>query len=559
MLTLAWTDGWQDAAACLVAGGRVLCAGEEGRFAKVRRGVRGANDCDREVPYRAMAWCLKSRSLRLSDVTHLAPVTPTVPRAARPLPVKSGRGGALKRAQTPRDVPAWPPHALSYASLLASSDCPDGLPDILDHARHAVWQPVAAAHALLAGPYLTSPFDEAAILVLGSGANGYRCGFGRDGVVHALSDGPSGAMLAILPAWLLTYLGYRPGLDDGQVAALAAHGTSRLRAALDTLATREPGQAAHAAASLLGPKRAPHAPLHARHYDIACAYQEVLNETAIAIGQWLKARTAARALVVSGPLARNCVLTSAIREAGVFDAVWTHPAPTGASLALGAALLAAPEEGVAVRAALTHTGLGPEFSEEQMETCLQRARVRYGRPPAIAVAVAARLAQDKVIAWFQGGLELGPRALSNRVVLASPIHGDAKARLNRLKGRPAFQPLACAAPCASAGDWVEDEPSPFATVLARVRASKRPRIPAAVHIDGSACLQVVERAVSPAFHDVIEAFGAMTGVPLLVRIPFTGHARAWVVDPCDALAAYASSDIDALALGPFLLEKSPTA
>jgi carbamoyltransferase len=174
----------------------------------------------------------------------------------------------------------------------------------------------------------------------------------------------------------------------------------------------------------------------------------------------------------------------------------------------------------------------------------------------LAHAISAHLADDRVVGWFQGRMEFGPRALGARSILASPLSATMQARLNELKDREDFRPVAPAVLEDAAGEWFEGcTRSPYMLFVHRVPEARRARIPAACHADGTARVQTVARETNPLYHDLIAAFAARTGVPVVINTSFNTRGKPIVCTPRDALECYFTSPLDVLALGPFMLEK----
>jgi carbamoyltransferase len=309
---------------------------------------------------------------------------------------------------------------------------------------------------------------------------------------------------------------------------------------------------------VLGPARAPGAPLEQRHMDIARSLQLVLEETVSQMAAWLQAETGSRRLAMAGGVALNCVLNARLREQGAFADIWVQPAAGDAGTALGAALwIDAQERGVrAGRWRMQHAFLGPEYTDHAIEGLLREAKLAYRRPPDIVAACAGLLAENRVLGWFQGRMEFGPRALGARSILASPIDVGMQERLNQIKDREDFRPVAPAVPEEMAADWFMDaRPSPFMLFVDRVRPDKAARIPAVRHVDGTARVQTVSRDQHRAFHALLGAFGERTGVPVLVNTSFNTRGQPIVCTPRDALESFCTTALDALAIGPFLLQK----
>ncbi|HWJ95824.1 MAG TPA: carbamoyltransferase C-terminal domain-containing protein, partial [Telluria sp.] len=203
-----------------------------------------------------------------------------------------------------------------------------------------------------------------------------------------------------------------------------------------------------------------------------------------------------------------------------------------------------------------HALLGPAYDEQDIAAALAHARLPSRRSPDIAAAAAQLLAKGKVLGWFQGRMEFGPRALGARSIIASPQEAAMQDRLNELKDREDFRPVAPAVLEEAAADWFErGERSPFMLFTDKVRPDKWVRIPAVRHVDGSARVQTVDARTNPLFHALICAFAQETGVPVVVNTSFNVRGEPIVCTPRDALAAFCTSPIDALAIGPYLLEK----
>jgi carbamoyltransferase len=308
----------------------------------------------------------------------------------------------------------------------------------------------------------------------------------------------------------------------------------------------------------LGPAREKGAPFERTHQNIARSLQVALEETVLAMVAWLHGETGAENLCMAGGVALNCVLNARVRDRGAFRNVWVQPAAGDAGTALGAALLVdcAQAGRVRKRWSMQHAYWGPGFDAAEIEAFLRQARISYRKPDDIAHAAADLLAEDKILGWFQGRMEFGPRALGARSVLASPTSPTMQARLNELKEREDFRPVAPAVLEEEADRWfVAAGVAPFMLFVYDVRADQAERIPAVRHTDGTARIQTVNRAHNPLYYDLIRAFGERTGVPVLVNTSFNTRGEPIVCTPRDAVECFYTSPLDALAIGSFLLEK----
>ncbi|HWT71666.1 MAG TPA: carbamoyltransferase C-terminal domain-containing protein, partial [Oxalicibacterium sp.] len=257
-------------------------------------------------------------------------------------------------------------------------------------------------------------------------------------------------------------------------------------------------------------------------------------------------------------VALNCVMNARLRDRGPFERVWVQPAAGDSGTALGAALWIDREQrqDKARRWQMDHVFLGPGYDDAAIEQLLREARLPYRRVADIAQATAELLAQNKVVGWFQGRMEYGPRSLGARSILASPIDPDMQNHLNQIKDREDFRPVAPVVLEEEAAEWfVDGGVSPFMLFIYDVRADKAERIPAVRHVDGTARVQTINRAQHPLYYDLLKAFHARTGVPVLVNTSFNTRGEPIVCTPRDALESFCTTPLDVLAIGSFLLEK----
>lgn len=571
MVTLGINAAFHDCSACLVEDGVVLAAAEEERFTRVKHGKRPVPFTVWQLPFHAIAYCLEQAGIVMADVDHVAYAYDPWPQLGRPgardhlaLPLEpSAEGG---------DAP-WEPLALAYV-VNAPRQLAGGAPHHLKQLFQGLapqapyrWHFVEHHRAHEASACLPSPFDEAAMLVM-DGRGERACtsyGVVEGGRWRRIRQVDYPHSLGLLYEDVTAHLGFLHSSDEYKVMALAAFGRPRFLPRLREL-VRYTGDGDYTVAradwsEVFGPPRARGAALTQAHLDAASSLQAILEETVLEMTAWLHARTGMRRLCMAGGVALNCVLNSRLREQGRFEQIWVQPAAGDAGTALGAAL----DVDAAVRGAAGATGerwtmrganLGPAFSEAEIEALLRQSGLRYRRAHDLVGECAALLEQGRVLAWFQGRMEFGPRALGSRSILASPLDPGMQDRLNGIKDREDFRPVAPALPEEVAAEWfVDGRPSPFMLFVDRVRPDKAARIPAVCHVDGSARLQTVARQQDPLFHALLHAFGQRTGVPVLVNTSFNIRGAPIVCTPRDALEAFCTTPIDSLAIGPFLLDK----
>jgi carbamoyltransferase len=289
---------------------------------------------------------------------------------------------------------------------------------------------------------------------------------------------------------------------------------------------------------------------------LASSVQCRLEEVLLAEAEWLHRRSGARTLTMAGGVALNCVANARLAAEGPFDEVWVQPAAGDAGTALGAALWVAAALGDEIEP-MTTAALGRRWDDDALEAALVTAAVPFERPPDVAEAAAEVLAGDGIVAWFEGASEFGPRALGHRSLLGNPAREDTLRRLNDVKGREQFRPVAPMVLMEEAGEVFEGVvPSPYMLFTHRVRPAWRDRIPAVVHVDGSARIQTVDRRQEPLVARMLDAFRERTGLPVVVNTSLNTAGRPMVDAPRDALECFGSAPVDLLVLGPFALRRS---
>lgn len=568
MFTLGINAAFHDCSACLVENGVVLAAAEEERFTRVKHGKRPVPFTAWQLPFHAIAYCLAHAGITLRELDHVAyAYDPWQQLAGRdasrgiwlPLePSARGNGTAWEAlglayvVNAPRQLAGGAPHHLRHLFAGAAHDGPYRWHFVEHHRAHE------------ASACLAAPFADCAVLVMDGRGERASTSFGiyENALFTRLRQVDFPHSLGMLFEDVTGHLGFLHSGDEYKVMALAAFGApSYVDALRECVRYRGAGMYQVLGAdleALLGPPRAHGEPLTQRHMDIAHSLQLVLEETVCQMAHWLHAETGSSRLAMAGGVALNCVLNARLRDGGPFAEVWVQPAAGDAGTALGAALWvdAAERAFPARRWTMEHAFLGPDYGEAEIEQALVHSRLSYRRFDDIAQAAADRLAQGQVLGWFQGRMEFGPRALGARSILASPLEAGMQDRLNEIKDREDFRPVAPVVLEEAAADWFEGgHRSPFMLFAERVRADRACQIPAVRHVDGSARVQTVEPRTNRALYAVVKAFGARTGVPVLVNTSFNTRGEPIVCTPRDALAAFATSPLDALAIGPFLLEK----
>ena len=437
------------------------------------------------------------------------------------------------------------------------------LPPIVNVSHHD-------AHAAI---FFVSPFEEAAILVMdGFGDDASTSAYmGRGNRLERLWHTGIFNSLGIVYTFVTKYLGFNFS-DEGKVMALAAFGGDTYVNAFRDLVRPTPdgryqvnfdyfsydafGELRPFKKRFLetfGPPRLPGEELTDRHRDIARALQVVTEEIVLHMARELRRKTNATKLCISGGVALNCVANARVLEEAGFERVWVPPCASDTGAPLGSTLWHYHQTlGQPRRMELTHPYYGPTYSEQEIREALAAAHLTGERlsEPELLERVAQDLAAGRIVGWFQGRSEMGPRALGNRSILADPRRAEMKDIINaRVKHREPFRPFAPAVLLERASEFFHiDQPDPFMTLAPRVREDKKHLIPAVVHVDGTGRIQTVERSANPLYYAVIETFGRLTGVPVLLNTSFN-RQEPIVETPNDAVSCFLRSGLDVLVLG----------
>ncbi|GGP94455.1 carbamoyltransferase family protein [Streptomyces roseolilacinus] len=534
---------FHDPAAALVVDGRVVAAAEEERFSRRKHGKRPVPFSAWELPEKAAAWCLERAGLRPQDLDAVA--YSFDPALARP----ADRMGL--------DDP-WDHLRLTYARE-APGFLRTALPGLDPEAVRFV--PHHMAHAA-SGAFATDDAgaDTSSVLVLdGRGERASHLAARR---VHhrleplAAQDLPHS--LGLVYEELTEHLGFLRSSDEFKVMALASYGRPRMRDELRRYVYPTGDGGFHATGVPwhgLCPPRGPEEAWTQAHADVAASAQAVLEETLLDLVRWLHGQTHDPLLTLAGGVALNCVANARIAREGPFSRVWVQPAAGDAGTALGGALLLAAGGGDEVEP-MGGADLGRDWSDAELGAWLKTAAVPFERPPDIAATVAEALADNAVVAWFQGRSEFGPRALGHRSLLAHPGHAGNLERLNDVKGREQFRPVAPMVAADRAAEIFTGRlPSPYMLFVHEVAPEWRERIPAVVHVDGTARIQTVDRVTEPLVARMLEEFERRTGLPVVVNTSLNTAGRPMVDDPRDALECFGSTPVDLLAIGPYAVRR----
>ena len=426
------------------------------------------------------------------------------------------------------------------------------------------------AHALSAYSY--SGFDDAAIVVMdGRGAwEATSLWHGRKGRVSPILTIDWPDSLGLFYAVFTGFLGFVPNSDEWKVMGLAPYGKPGvdLSMFLDVQTTPYKAHAdlLHGTGSNpysdwpkgLGGPREPESEINDLHKDIAYAVQDLCETAMLNVVRLALQKTGSKNLCLAGGVALNSKANGKIAAAGIVDNIFVQPAASDDGVALGAALAPFLDGGQRLPLKpMRHAYLGPCFGDAAIETALGTYKIRASRLSDPAATAAEFVSQGKILGWYQGRMEFGPRALGSRSIIADPRDPEMNAKVNNaVKFREWWRPFAPSFKKEAAPEYLESAyDSPFMILTAQVRPEKRAIIPSVTHVDGSARPQTVEQHINPLYYRLIDEFGKRTGVPVIMNTSFNLRGEAIVHTPTDAIRTFYSSGMDALVLGSFLVEK----
>lgn len=578
---------YHDSAACLVQNGKIIAAAQEERFTRRKH--------DPNFPRNAVEYCLAEAGISKSDIDYVAFYD-------KPL-LKFGRILQTFMAYAPRGAGAF------YKALPLWMDTKlfikQEIERELGFAGEVLFPEHHESHAMSA--FFPSPFDEAAVLTL-DGVGEWATtsiAIGRGNKLDIVSDIRFPHSLGLLYSAFTYYTGFKVNSGEYKVMGLAPYGRPVFKDLIykHLIDVKEDGsfrlnmdyfdfpiesamtnQRFH---ELFGaPPRKPESELTQREMDLARSVQEVTEEIVLKIARHVRKETGLRNLCLAGGVALNCVANGRLLREKIFDNIWIQPAAGDAGGALGAALgvwyqyLGNPRTTDGKTDSMQGSYLGPEFSDKEIRDYLDSAGIPYTyyQEQELSTQVADLLQQEKVIGWFQGRMEFGPRALGARSIIGDPRSTQMQETMNlKIKFRESFRPFAPSVLIEKVGDWFElDSSSPYMLLVAPVKASRqrsmsadeealfgidklnviRSDIPAVTHVDYSARIQTVHAETAPEYHRLISAFDSNHGCPVIVNTSFNVRGEPPVCSPEDAYRCFMRTHMDYLVLGNFVLDKT---
>ncbi len=431
-----------------------------------------------------------------------------------------------------------------------------------------------------ASAFFVSKFEEAAILTIDGRGESTSTMFaqGRGNTIEKLREIKIPHSLGHLYAAMTDYLGFYPFFDEWKVMGMSAYGkdiyvkgfedlvylldNGEYRLNLKYFQFHTHGQTQWMSDYFIekfGPKRAKKAKYTQHHYDIAYALQKIVEKTGVHLANHLYKQTRLPHLCMTGGVILNCLMNKRIIAETPFEDVFIQPIASDAGTSMGSALYYYHQIlGQKRNFIFESSYLGNAFSNEEIESVLKEKQVQYHKSENIAKETAAKIADGKIVGWFQGRMEAGPRALGNRSIVVDPTNSAMKDRLNeRVKKREHFRPFAPSILEEKVNEYFKmpkDQLSPYMILVGDVHEDKKNVIPAVTHADGTARVQTVNKKVNPVYWELIAEFEKITGVPVIINTSFNENEPI-VCTPEHAVNCFLRTDFDVLAIGDYLVVK----
>lgn len=561
-----------DAAAVLLRDGKLIAAAEEERFNRIKHSAG--------FPYRAIDYCLKEAAITIKDVDHIAVSRNPSANLHKKIIFMLKKGNFINKMVKDR-----------LANVVKIWDIKNEIAKYYDIDASTIKAPVHKiehhlAHA--ASAFYVSPFEEATILTIdGFGdfcSTTWSIGKGKDITILGKIVYPHS--LGIFYTALCQFIGFTKYGDEGKVMGLAPYGQPEY---IDVMRKIVINQGSYFELSLnyflhhtngidmtwekdspsiaiiysdamkkvLGGPRLQGEPIKSKHENIAASMQLMLEEAVFSLINYATKKIGVYNLALAGGVAFNSVMNGKIKNNTAVKNLYIQPAAGDAGTALGAALYVYYQlEKNPNKYIMTHAYTGPSFTDEEIEKEIKTFNLKYSYRKDYIEHAAKLIADGKIIGWFNGRMEFGPRALGNRSIIADPRKAEMKDILNaRIKHRESFRPFAPTILKEYTGDYFDyDEESPFMLLVYPIKYEKRKEIPAVTHIDGTGRLQTIKREDNPPYYDLIYNFMKLTNVPVVLNTSFNENEPI-VCTASDAIKCFLTTKMDALFLSYFCIEK----
>ncbi|NBD25530.1 carbamoyltransferase family protein [Paenibacillus glycinis] len=571
MYILGITEKGHDSAACLLQNGKLLSFVEEERLTRIK-------NAPNQYPFKASHFCLQKANINLSDVAYIA-VGWNLNKYE----------GYMQQFYKKLDNDYNKDHVtrLNERMLLARFNREQVIEEIrqgflkegysLSQFPNIVFVDHHLAHA--ASSYYSSGFRKATILTIdGAGEDiGTAVWYGEGASITLVDDYQLPHSLGWFYAAITEYLGFLSNSHEGKVMGLAAYGCEdrRIREVLQKVLCIRNGRYyvdpnyifygdhnfgirfTDLLVAELGKPRRRNEEITQFYKNVAYVAQDIIEEVIINMVKDYTEKLDSRNVCLAGGVAMNCKLNGEIADLPGVNSVFVQPASSDAGTALGAAMIVSQNNGYDPRFTMTHAYWGPNYSNNEVLSALQLAKVRYTYIENPSEVAAKLLAQNKILGWFQGASEVGARALGARSILANPSGPEMKSSLNSVvKFREAWRPFAPSLIIENAEEVFDSrDETPFMLVARRVLAEKRDVIPSAIHIDGTARPQTVTREANPRYWELINQFQKITNVPAILNTSFNIKDEPIVSSPLDAIRCFYSTGLDALVIENYLILK----
>ena len=586
MYILGISAYYHDSAACLLKDGQLFAAAQEERFTRVKH--------DHNFPVHAINYCLRESGIKTGDLDYVAFYDKPFMKFERILETYlafSPRG--IKSFI--KAIPLWIRQKLWIPDLIAKEIEYNGKVLFTEHHE---------SHA--ASAFFPSPFERAAFLTL-DGVGEWATssyGVGKSNKIELLAELRFPHSLGLLYSAFTYFTGFKVNSGEYKVMGLAPYGEPKfVKRIYDHLIDLKDDGSFKMNMEYFdycsgltmtnkifdklfdGPPHKPESPLTQREMDLACSIQEVTEEIVFRMVNHVKKETDEKYLCMAGGVALNCVANGKLIRSGLFEDIWIQPAAGDAGGALGAAYIVHhhylnnPPPDKKRKDLQRGSYLGPAYDNKTVLQFLKRHNLphKYLETDQLLDVVAELLQEDKVIGWFQGRMEFGPRALGNRSIIGDARSPDMQKKMNlKIKFRESFRPFAPSVLAEKVGEWFEiDRESPYMLLVADVAKQKqrimteeeeklwgieklnvvRSEIPAVTHVDHSARIQTVNKEDNPLYHALIERFYEKTGCPVIVNTSFNVRGEPIVESPLDAYRCFMRTEMDVLILGNYILVK----
>jgi len=546
---LGITD-FHDTSATLLQDGKIIAAAEEERFVRVKH-AHGF------FPYNAIKFCLSKANIKPSDIDYvgyfLNPIK-FLPSIVPNLTIFGSFKNWLKDTYS-----ILPIKQRFLLRLRKTGIKPKKIFYVEHHMCHA------ASTAMLSG------FKKSMVLTLDGRGEHITTGawLYNNGDFELLFNKKFPDSIGYLYQFVTEYLGFKPNDAEWKVMGLAPYGTPKFNLS-KLIKIKKNGdfklnrryfpyfgcyKVSQFAKDVRVPQRVPESNLTEFHKNMAASIQKVTEDLAIKLLEHLISVSGTKNLCIAGGVGLNCKMNKKLRETGLIDHIFIQPAANDSGTSLGAALWVCRELGIKTQDKMEHVYYGKGYSNKQIEKILKVCNLKYEPYDDIAGVAAKLVSRGKIIGWFQGRFEFGPRALGNRSIIADPRFAKIKDRVNAVvKYREPWRPFAPSILAEDMDKYLEDPyPSPF--MILTFNAKRKDEIPAVVHIDSTTRPQTVERKTNPIYHKLISDFKKITGVPVIFNTSFNVRGQPIVNTPHEALQTFFTTGMDALVLGNYLIKK----